>query len=218
LEEEWKIVRIFDTNKVLKKEFADGYTFLDTVHSSVDMSDSVQNSHEEYQDEYLQKKHGKLVYRELCEFPLAREVELMRGKPHSENKHCHWVIIRSDRFPILYELLESYHKGIRLVSREEKYRNLYQVYEQLSKEQNQELKSIRHSRSHSRKKLTDKKTAETLHSLFGDTKINLAKYKHAKIFRQKLKLLKSKSEILLIEEILKILPLTPNFLGVYYMP
>jgi len=217
LEEEWKITRIFDTNKVLRKEFEDGYTFVDTVHSSIDMSDPIQALGEEYQDEYLQRKHGKLVKREVFEFPFAREVELMRGPPHSKTEQHMLIIIRSDRFPRLYELLEAHHKGIRLVSREEKYRNLYQVYEQLSKEQNQELKSIRHSLSHSRKKLTDKKTVETLRSLFGDTKINLMKYKHAKVFCEKLIQLKGESEFLLIKEILKTLPSSPN-LGEYYMP
>lgn len=216
--EEWKIARIFDTNKVLKKEFEDGYIFLDTVHSSIGMSDSIQALHEEYQNEYLQKKHGKLVSRGVLEFLLAREVRMLRRQPHSKIKQHILIIIRSDRFPLLYELLEAYHKGIRLVSREEKYRNLYQVYEQLSKEQNQELKSIRHSLSHPRKKLTHKKTIENLRSLFGDTKINLLEYKHAKVFREKLKLLKDESEKLLIKEILEILPSSPNFLDKYYMP
>lgn len=84
--EEWKIARIFDTNKVLKKEFEDGYIFLDTVHSSIDMSNSIQALHEEYQNEYLQKKHGKLVSREVLEFLLAREVRMLRRQPHSKIK------------------------------------------------------------------------------------------------------------------------------------
>lgn len=218
MEEEFKIASIFDTNKVLRKQFEDGYLFLDTVHSSIDMSDSSQALHEEYQDEYLQKKHGNLVDREIFEFPLARRVEMIRTDPYSNIKRRVLIIIRSDRYPLLYELLETYHKGTRLTSREEKYRILYQVYEQLSKEQNQKLKSIRHSLSHPREKLTHKKTIETMHSLFGDTKINLAKYRHAKVFREKLKQLKDESEKLLIKEILKIIPSSPNFLDRYYMP
>jgi len=140
----------------------------------------------------------------------------VKEQPHS--KQSKRIIIRSDRFVILYDLLEAYRKRTRLVSREEKYRNLYQVYEQLSKDQNQELKSIRHSLSHSREKLTSKKTIETLHSLFGDKKMDLRKYKHAKVFREKYKQLKRESESLLVKEILKILPSSPNFLGKYYMP
>ena len=215
---EFKIARIFDTNKVLRKQFEDGYVHLNTVHSSVVVSDSTKAWYEDTEDEVRQEHHGKLVDREVFEFPLAREVEMIRTDPYSNIERRILIIIRSDRFPLLYELLETYDRGIRLVSREEKYRNLYQVYEQLSKHKNQELKSIRHSLSHPRKKLTHKKTIETLRSLFGDTKINLMKYKHAKVFREKLKLLKDESEKLLIKEILKILPSSPNFLGKYYVP
>ena len=218
MEETWKITRIFDTNKVLKKQFEDGSIFVELVHSSVSMSDSIQAMHEKYSDEYRQKEHGKLVSREVITFPLAREVTLLAKGTCFESKRRISVIVRNDRFPILYELLESHHKGVRLVSREEKYRNLHQVYEHFSEKQDIELKSIRHSLSHTRKKMTDKKTTEILHSLFGDTKIDLSNCKHAKVFQKKLELLRGESEKLVIKEILKIMPSSKNFLGVYYMP
>jgi hypothetical protein len=171
---------------------------------------------EKSENEELEKMHGRLIKRKVFNFPFSREVELI-NEYRLKKGHTILTIIRSDRFPLLYELLESYHKGIRLVSREEKYRNLYLIYEQFEKEQNEELKAIRHSISHSRKKLTDKRTTEILRSLFGDEKIDLKKYKHAKIFRKKLIILRHESEILLIKEILKTLPPKPNFLGKYYM-
>jgi hypothetical protein len=65
--------------------------------------------------------------------------------------------------------------------------------------------------------MTSKATVETLNSLFGDTKIDLRKYRHAQLFNKKMKLLKGDSERLLIREILKILPPCKNFLDEYYM-
>jgi len=103
-------------------------------------------------------------------------------------------------------------------SREEKYRNFYLIYETLLKDPDPELRSIRHSLSHARKKLTDEKTSLILLSLFGNLKIDLTKYKHAKIFRKKLDILKRESERLLVEEILRILPKEKNFEGYFYMP
>lgn len=218
MEEKYKIARIFDTDKVLRKQFEDSCSYVDTVHSSIVMSDSIPADLEEIEDEILQEKHGKLINRQVFEFPPSREVEIVRPDPNINVKRHILVIIRSDRFPVLYELLENYHKGIRLVSREEKYRNLYQVYEALSKEQDQELKSIRHSLSHPREALTSKKTIETLRSLFGDTKINLQTYKHAKVFRKRLRLLKNETQKLLIKEMLERLPSSPNLLDKYYIP
>ena len=211
MEQEWKIYSISDVNKALRKQYEDGYVSVETVHSSLAW-------YEKLEDVYLQKKHGKLVKREVYEFPLARIVTLAKGKIHTRSWQSMSIIIRSDRFLSLYDLVEAYRKGTRLLGREEKYRNLYQVYEQLSKEQNQELKAIRHSLSHPRKTLTSKKTIEILHSLFGDTKINLQIHKHAEVFREKYKQLKGESEPLLVKKILKILSLSPNFLGRYYMP
>jgi len=217
LEETWKIADIFDTNKALKKQFEDGSIFVELVHSSIDMSDALQVMDEQYKDNYYQEKHGKLVSREVITFPFARKVTLLPNGNWSQSEKIS-VIVRSDRFPILCELLGNYYKGVQIASREERYRNLYQVYECLSEEKDNELKSIRHSLSHSRKKMTSKTTVEILHSLFGDIKINLSNYKHAKVFRKKLELLRDKSEKLMVKEILKILPSDKNFLGEYYMP
>lgn len=219
MEQEWKIYHIYPSsvNKALRKQYEDGYVRVQTVESSMALSDSVLGWFEEQDDEFLKEYHGRLVKREVHEFPVARAITLAKGKIHTESSQSMSIIIKRDRYLSLYDLLEAYRKGTQLVSREEKYRNLYQIYEQLAEEQDQELKAIRHSLSHPRRTLTSKRTVETLQSLFGDTKINLQKYKHAKIFREKYRQLKDESETLLIEEILKILPSTPNFLGKYYM-
>lgn len=217
LEETWKIADIFETNKALKKQFEDGAIFVELVSSSIDMADDLQVMDEEYKNNYYQEKHGKLVSREVVTFPFARKVTLLPEGKWSRSEKIS-VIVRSDRFPILCELLGNYYKGVHIASREERYRNLYQIYECLSEEQDTELKSIRHSLSHSRKKMTNKTTVEILEALFGDVKINLSIYKHAKVFRKKMELLKDKSEKLLIKEILKILPSEKNFFDEYYMP
>jgi oligoendopeptidase F len=92
------------------------------------------------------------------------------------------------------------------------------VYEGLSGEPDKELKAIRHSLSHSRKKMTSKKTVETLRHLFGDTKIDLAKQKHAKLFGMKIRQLRKESEKLLTQEIIKSLAQSERFFDRYLMP
>jgi len=225
LEKTWKIVNIFDASKALRKQFEDGSIFVELVSPSVSMSDVDQSYFEELEDEFRLKKHGKLIKREVITFPLAREVTLLPNGFLPKGTDWSWselkggisVIIRSDMFPALYDLLGNYYKGVRIASREERYRNLYQVYECLSEEQDNDLKAIRHSLSHSRKKMTNKTTVEILHSLFGDTKINLLNPTHAKVFRKKIELLKDESERLLVKEILKIVPSSKNFLDKYYV-
>ena len=223
--EEWKIYiySISGAGKILRKEWEDGSVLLRLLSSGADDSDPYLAWLEKDENEWIQEKHGKLIKREWIEFPDSAHVRLVKGGPRcgTDNKQVVEsmpVLIRCDRFLPLCDSLKAYRKGTTISSREETYRNLYQVYEQLSKDPNQELKAIRHSLSHPRKALTSKKTIETLHSLFGDTKINFQIYKHAKVFREKYKKLKSETESLLVEEILKILPSSPNFLGKYYMP
>jgi len=205
-------------NKALIKQYKDGSVYVETVSASTTLSDTIRGWFEDIYDEMREERHGKLVKRKVIVFPLAREITLAKRKIHTKSWRTLSIIVRSDRFPSLYDLVEAHRKGTQISNREEKYRNLYQIYEELSKEENQELKAIRHSLSHPRKSLTSKKTIEILHSLFGDTKINLQIYKHAKVFRQKYEQLKNESETLLIQEILKILPSSPNFLNKYYMP
>ena len=227
MEEEWKIYipSIRDAGKILRKEFEDGHVHLRLHSSEADDSDPLVVYWED-ENKWKQERHGKLIKREWIEFPYAAYVRLIKGDPRKhivEVDGTEWmesmhVLIRWDRFPAFCDSLVAYRKGTTISSREEKYRNLYQVYEQFSKEPDQELKAIRHSLSHPREKLTSKKTIETLYHLFGAKKINLYKYKHAKVFRAKYKQLKDESEKLLIREILKILPSSPNFLDKYYLP
>ena len=225
MEEEWKIYipSIRGAGKVLRKEFEDGHVHLRLLSSGVDDSDPYVVEIEEYENEWMQEKHGKLIKREWIEFPDSAHVTLVKGAPRCETDsklivQSMSVLIRCDRFLPLCDSLGAYRKGTTISSREEKYRNLYQVYEQFSEELDPQLKAIRHSLSHPRKKLTSKKTIETLYQLFGDKKMNLYNYKHAKVFRAKIKQLKDTSEKMLIKEILKILPSSPNFLDKYYMP
>jgi hypothetical protein len=168
--------------------------------------------------ESFERDHGKLLKKEVFEFPLAKNVTLSKGEIRTSTWHAKSIIVRTDRFPSLYDLLGAYYKGTQISNRETKYRNLYQVYEALSEAPDQELKAIRHSFSHAREKLTSKKTVEILHSLFGDTKINLHLRKHSRVFYEKYKQLKEESEPLLVKKILEITPSSPNFQGQYYMP
>lgn len=160
------------------------------------------------------KKRKKAIEGEIYHLPHSRLVILC----DDINKKEFNIVIRGDKFPSFFELIENFHKGMRLVSREEKYKNLYQVYEELSVTPDPELKTIRHSISHPRKSLTSKKTIEILLNIFGDVKIDLQKYKHAVVFKGKLSQLYNLSEGLLIKEIEKVTPDRANVFKYYFIP
>ena len=180
----WKITRNTYTNCVFLAKLTDetsNYLYGSFFYQSNDYD---KDSYVNWDlGEMAREKHLKILERKILGIPLSRGVQLVQGD------HVINVLILKDRFSLLCELLENFGKGKRLVSREEKYRNFYQVFEALSREPDPELRAIRHSLSHTRKKLTDKKTSLILLSLFGDLKIDLTKYKHAKIFRKKLDVL-----------------------------
>lgn len=206
----WHIAGVFDTKLVVQLRYKNGPSFTKCLHYTAKkddirwLEDNVLYYHPELS--------GAEVSKATFDLPMSREVTL-----HKEENEVK-IIIRSDRFPTLFELLENYHKGLRLASREEKFKNFYQVYEGLSSEADLELRAIRHSLSHSRRKLTSKIVSAALVKMFGDTKIDLMKYRHAKVFRTKLNQLKKETEKMLVDELLRILPAEPNFLGVLYMP
>ena len=209
----WTIISVFDTNLAIELRYANGRSFYRCLHYTTDRNGIWWNHFEATNQFYYPELSGVGVSdRNVFDFPMSREVTLRKGRTEIK------VIVRSDRFKMLFELLENYHKGLRLVSREEKYKNFYQVYEEFSAETDPELKAIRHSLSHSRRKLTSKGTTATLFSMFGDVKVDLRICRHAQIFKRKLAHLREESETLLVKEILKILPEQPNFLGVFYMP
>jgi hypothetical protein len=209
----WSIVSVFDTNLVIELRYANGRSFYRCLHYTTDRNDIWWNYLEETNQFYYPELRGiEVSARNVFDLPMSREVTLRKGRTEIK------VIVRSDCFRMLFELLENYHKGLRLVSREEKYKNFYQVYEELSAATDPELKAIRHSLSHSRRKLTSKGTTAALFSMFGDVKVDLRIYQHAQIFKRKLAQLREESEKLLVIEILKILPEKPNFLGVFYTP
>lgn len=210
----WQIIRAYKTTSVLELKYMNGLRVFRCLpytcnkdyvsHFWKDLEESSKRRHPEV-------SKVEVSARNVLAFPMATEVTLCKGKATIN------AIVRRDRLPVLFELLETYCKALRLVSREEKYRKLYQIYEELSTEIDMELKAIRHSLSHSRRKLTDKKTTATLISMFGDVKVNLETYRHAQVFKKKLERLKQETHRLLVEEILRILPEKPNFLGVFYM-
>jgi len=128
------------------------------------------------------------------------------------------LIIRSDIYPNLYEILHYYQKGYNLVSRMERYRNLYLAYEQLTQEIELPFRAIRHSLSHSRNKLTDKKVVNYLITNFGDIKINLNKYSNNKKFYCVFRRMGENCEHILLMKLLEIIPEKPNLFGKYYYP
>jgi len=128
------------------------------------------------------------------------------------------VIIQRDFYPTLYEVLGYYYNSYNLVGRIERYRNLYLAYEQLTDNVEFHIRAIRHSFSHSRVKLTNKKVREFLIENFGDVKINLKKYSHRTIFLKTLRELGIKCESIIVDKILRIIPDTPNLWEKYYYP
>jgi hypothetical protein len=229
LEEWWiHIQSICGTNKILRKEFEDGYVHLELLSSEEDDFDPYAVVIEEQENKLKQKKHGELIKRDCKKFSDSVYVRLIKGYPPKytvDVDGVKWmdsmpILIRRDRFLPICKSLVAYRKGTTTSSGEEGYKNLYLVYEQFSekRDRDQELKAICVSLSHSLKDLTDQKTIDTLKQLFGDTKIDFDNHKHAVAFSEKYNQLRYESEKLLIKEILKILPSSPNFLGKYYRP
>lgn len=128
------------------------------------------------------------------------------------------IIIRSDIYPNLYEILNYYQKGYNLVSRKERYRNLYLAYEQLTQQIELPFRAIRHSLSHSRSKLTDEKVVKYLINNFGDVKLNLDKYSNNKKFYCVFRMMGQKCEHLILKKMLELIPDKPNLFNKYYYP
>lgn len=141
-------------------------------------------------DNEISKQREKFKIEEI-KIPLSKMIVFTSIKDGTE---YHLLISKKNKAR-LYNLLVNYEKGLSLVSREERYRNMYIVYEALCKNQKIELRAIRHSLSHP--KLNDKKIVKVLHKLFGDEVINLNIYKHAKTFKLWEKILKHDTFLLL---------------------
>jgi hypothetical protein len=114
---------------------------------------------------------------------------------NTKNGAEQYLFVRKNTQKQLYNLITNYHKGRALVSREERYRNMYIVYEALSKNPKIELRAIRHAISHP--KLRDKKIIKVLRKLFNDDNINLSSYQHAKTFKRWENVLKDEAYLLL---------------------
>lgn len=91
------------------------------------------------------------------------------------------LIAQSTTSPRLYDFLDKFSFGSYVNGREQKYKNLYLVYEGLVKNRNQKFSSVRHVISHP--ELTNLEAREVIESLFGSVRIDLKKKKHNLIFR-----------------------------------
>lgn len=128
------------------------------------------------------------------------------------------IILRSNKYPNLYEVLNYYRSGYSLIPRKERYRNIYMALEQISEDIELPFRAVRHSLSHSRKKLTNPKTKNYLMDNFGDVIINLDIYAHNKHFQRVLRQIGEKVESILVERLLCIIPKHQNYLERYYVP
>jgi hypothetical protein len=146
---------------------------------------------------------NKLDYKEKAE-----KVDIIDLPPsmlvniRNEDKNDLFFIFKSTSNKLMYELSESYRIGIQYGPWEEKYKKLFMVYEELESKPDHILKSLRHSLSHARKSLNDKKTIETLIQLFGDKKINLKNRTHFNIFQKEYSKLYNATSELFVNRVL----------------
>ena len=78
------------------------------------------------------------------------------------------------------------------------------------------FRAVRHSLSHSRKKLTNPKIIKYLVNNYGDVKINLDKYSHNKQFQKTLRQIGEKVESILVEKLINRIPDNVNNNSCYY--
>jgi hypothetical protein len=112
--------------------------------------------------------------------PISRYVRLTDCKNNYEFK----IIVRITTEKKLYYLLGYYRtgaSGYRYNNKFDRYKNLYMVYESLTKNKKYKYTAIRHAISHP--EISNKKVLNVLCDLFNDDKINIEKYKHRKILQ-----------------------------------
>lgn len=85
-------------------------------------------------------------------------------------------------YPHLCKILLQYHQSKSLVSRRDKFLNLYMIYEVSVKDKKEEYSAIRHALAHESSRLTQRKTLEILDQLFGTHILDLNNKKHRDVF------------------------------------
>lgn len=158
------------------------------------------------------KKDGlKIVDKEIIPIGNSRGVEL-----HSADG-CRKIILPYKENEKLCDTVQEFVRANRnCIDRMRKYLDIYMIYEAYIQDEDSIFKAIRHSFSHSRKKLTHKPTVTILEELFNDKKIDFNKSKHRKIYNEKFRQLADECEKLLLKELLGKIPKKPNFLDYFF--
>lgn len=133
-------------------------------------------------------------------FELGPSKRMVLRNYHKEEEK--FVILRSSSDKILYELVDDFWTGLNLVSREESYKKVYIVYEQLAQNVDDTLRAVRHGISHSRSHLTHKKTTNILKTLFEDVKIDFRQQKNVELFNKVKQNLYYHTHSLLIDKVI----------------
>ncbi len=99
----------------------------------------------------------------------------------SKDDYIVGLIIQETTSPLLYDFISKFFFGSYKNGREQKYKNVYFVYEGLAKAINPKFSSVRHALSHP--ELKDVKARKMVEVLFGSSRIDLAKRKHNLILK-----------------------------------
>ena len=186
---EWSIYHIREVNNIVICEFKSHKKTIWAYREKKILNDWVEFLNEINFNEKAEKV-------DIIDLPPSKQV-IIRNNDKSEL----YFIFKSTTNKLMYELSDFYRIGTQPGPWEEKYKKLYLVYEELELNPDLVLKSIRHSLSHSRNYLNNKRTVDTLNQIFGDKKINLKNRKHFILFKEEYKRLKDITSELFIKRI-----------------
>jgi len=201
---EWTVTNIHEVRSIVTFYFDDIPTSIITSCTTLNIEHEI----DFYRNYLLKRKEREF---KIAKLPISLQIHL----ENSENESL-IIIFRSTTNKLMYELSDNFRISNSEGVIEERYKKAYLIYEELSHNQDSELKAIRHSLSHSRGSLTHKPTIEILIKLFGDKKLDLNNKKHKEILKKKLFELLDNVKSLYIAEVFKYIDISEK-IGNYYL-
>lgn len=98
------------------------------------------------------------------------------------NNKTQYLFIPKTADAYLYQAISLFVKTLYIGNRIHRYLNMYKAYECLATKPDLILKAIRDGLSHPSTVLTSKNTQQNLISVFGETQIDINKFKHERLF------------------------------------
>jgi hypothetical protein len=201
---EWTVTNIHVVRSLATFYFDDIPTSMVTSCTS----GSIDSEIDFYRNYVFKRKEREF---KIAKLPISMQIHLENSESESLI-----IIFRSTTNKLMYELSDNFRICNSPGVIEERFKKAYVIYEELSNNQDSELKDIRHSLSHSSSHLTHQPTIEILLKMFGDKKLNLNSKKHKEILKKKLIELLDNVKALYIREVFKYLDKSKK-IGNYYL-